>query len=152
MKTVAISTLGALGAAGFIAAVAAQSYNIDWYAVAGGGGTSSGGNYSVTGTIGQHDASLAMTGGKYAVVGGFWSYAAAVQMPGAPYLTVLNTGTNAVAVSWPFPSDGYILQQNADLNTTNWSAVGATPNDNGTTRTVIVSPPVGNMFFRLFHP
>ena len=34
----------------------AQSYSIDWYKIAGGGGTSTGGVYSVSGTIGQNDA------------------------------------------------------------------------------------------------
>ena len=34
----------------------AQNYSIDWYEVAGGGGTSTGDVYSVTGTIGQPDA------------------------------------------------------------------------------------------------
>ena len=36
--------------------VRAQSYSIDWFKIAGGGGTSTGGVYSVSGTIGQHDA------------------------------------------------------------------------------------------------
>lgn len=34
----------------------AQNYSIDWFKVAGGGGMSTGGVYSVNGTIGQHDA------------------------------------------------------------------------------------------------
>ena len=51
----------------------AQSYNIDWYKIAGGGGTSTGGVYTVTGTIGQPDASGAMTGGNYSLTGGFWA-------------------------------------------------------------------------------
>jgi hypothetical protein len=34
----------------------AQSYSIDWYKVAGGGGVSTGGVYSVSGTIGQPEA------------------------------------------------------------------------------------------------
>ena len=51
----------------------AQSYSIDWYKVSGGGGTSTGGTYSVSGTIGQHDAGGAMTGGNYSLTGGFWA-------------------------------------------------------------------------------
>ena len=51
----------------------AQSYSIDWYKVAGGGGTSTGGTYSVSGTIGQHDAGGPMTGGSYSLTGGFWA-------------------------------------------------------------------------------
>ena len=152
MKTVTISLLTGLVAAGFIVAVGAQSYSVDWHTVDGGGGTSSGGSYSVTGTIGQPDASGAMSGGNYSVVGGFWSYAAAVQMPGAPFLTLVNTGTNTVVVSWPYPSTGFVLQQNADLGTTNWTDVSTTPIDDSDNRTVIVSPPVGNRFYRLFHP
>jgi hypothetical protein len=42
----------------------AQSYSIDWHKISGVGGTSTGGVYSVTGTIGQHDAGGAMTGGN----------------------------------------------------------------------------------------
>ncbi|HXR05029.1 MAG TPA: hypothetical protein VN836_10025, partial [Verrucomicrobiae bacterium] len=34
----------------------AQQYSIDWHKVAGGGGTSSGGTFAVSGTIGQPDA------------------------------------------------------------------------------------------------
>src|ERR1035441_2541629 len=36
--------------------IRAQNYTVDWYKVSGGGGTSSGAQYTVTGTIGQHDA------------------------------------------------------------------------------------------------
>ena len=41
----------------------AQQYSIDWYKIAGGGGTSTGGTYAVSGTIGQHDAGGPMTVG-----------------------------------------------------------------------------------------
>src|ERR1700735_771040 len=61
-----------------------QSYSINWYKVAGGGGTSSGGNYSINGTIGQPDASGAMTGGGHSLTGGFWSLIAVVQSAGLP--------------------------------------------------------------------
>jgi len=51
----------------------AQQYSIDWYKVAGGGGTSIGGTYAVSGTIGQPDAGGPLSGGNYSVTGGFWS-------------------------------------------------------------------------------
>jgi len=35
----------------------AQSYAIDWFTIDGGGGTSTGGAYTVSGTVGQPDAS-----------------------------------------------------------------------------------------------
>ena len=49
----------------------AQIYSIDWHKVAGGGGTSTGGLYSISGTIGQHDAGGPLTDGNYSVTGGF---------------------------------------------------------------------------------
>ena len=48
----------------FCLRVQGQSYSVDWYKVAGGGGTSTGGTYTVNGTIGQPDASGAMSGGN----------------------------------------------------------------------------------------
>ena len=75
----------------------AQQYSIDWYKVAGGGGTSTGGTYSVSGTIGQHDASGPMTGGNYSLTGGFWALISVVQTPGAPTLYISHSG-NTVTV------------------------------------------------------
>ena len=66
-------TLGLIILALAVLSARAPSYSIDWYKIAGGGGTSTGGVYSVSGTIGQPDASGAMTGGNYSVTGGFWS-------------------------------------------------------------------------------
>ena len=126
----------------------AQSYSIDWYKVAGGGGTSTGGVYAVSGTIGQHDAG-SMTGGQYALIGGFWGLIGVVPVPGSPLLQVANTGTNTVVIWWPSPSTGFILQQNGDLRTTNWLTAPQTVTDNGTTRSIVVNPPVGDLFYRL---
>jgi hypothetical protein len=109
----------------------AQSYSIDWHKIAGGGGTSSNGQYSVSGTIGQHDAGGPMTGGNYSLTGGFWALFA-VQTQGAPLLSITRTPTNSVLISWPSPSTGFVLQQNANLTTSNWVTVPQTPVDNGT--------------------
>jgi hypothetical protein len=130
----------------------AQSYSIDWSTVDGGGGTSTGGVYSVSGTIGQPDAGT-MSGGNFTLDGGFWGVIAAVQTPGAPTLSIVRTTTNTVTVTWPSPSTGWNLQQNANsVASMNWSNVTATIQDNGTTRTLIVSPPAGNRFYRLHKP
>ncbi|HUC85210.1 MAG TPA: hypothetical protein VL970_08465, partial [Candidatus Acidoferrales bacterium] len=59
----------------------AQSYSIDWFKIAGGGGTSSNGQFSVSGTIGQPDAGGPLTGGSFSLAGGFWALYA-VQTPG----------------------------------------------------------------------
>jgi len=50
-----------------------QQYFLDWSKVAGGGGTSTGLNYSVSATIGQNDASGPLNGGNYSLTGGFWT-------------------------------------------------------------------------------
>ena len=44
-------------------AATAQNYAINWWKIAGGGGTSAGGAYQLSGTVGQSDASGALTGG-----------------------------------------------------------------------------------------
>ena len=130
----------------------AQSYSIDWFTIDGGGGTSTGGVYSVSGTIGQPDAGPTMSGGNYSVDGGFWPIIAAVQTPGAPMLTVTLTTTNTAIVSWLYPSSGFALQQNTNLNTTNWVVPAQTVTNNGAINYIIVNPPSANRFYRLFKP
>ena len=127
----------------------AQSYSIDWHKIAGGGGTSTGGVYSVSGTIGQHDAGGPMTGGNYSITGGFWSLISIVPVPGAPALAIQRLNPTSVKISWPSLSTGYLLQQNSDLNTANWFNSAGTVNDDGTTKSVTISPPSGTLFFRL---
>jgi hypothetical protein len=131
----------------------AQSYSIDWSTIDGGGGTSTGGVYSVSGTIGQPDAGK-MSGGNYTIDGGFWGIIAAVQTPGAPLLSItLNSQLSTITLSWLLPSTGFTLQQNTNsVSSVNWSNVLTTPADDGTTKTIVVNPPTGNRFYRLFKP
>jgi hypothetical protein len=121
----------------------AQQYSIDWYKVAGGGGTSTGGVYAVSGTIGQPDASAPLTGGGYSLTGGFWALYA-VQTPGAPLLTITYFGNQAV-VSWPLSATGWTLQTNNNLTAGAWGNYLGTVVNNSVTN----SPPRGNIFFRL---
>ena len=121
----------------------AQSYNIDWYKVAGGGGTSTGGVYTVTGTIGQPDASGTMTGGNYSLTGGFWAIYA-VQTPGAPLLTITHIGNKAI-VSWDPTISGWTLQTNVNLVTATWGNYQGTVVNNSVTNV----PPPNNLFYRL---
>jgi len=128
----------------------AQSYSIDWYKIAGGGGISTNGNYTVSGTIGQPDASAAMTGGNYSLTGGFWSLIQVVQTPGLPNLTITHSG-NSVVVSWP-NTGTYTLQQNSNLALpAGWATSGypVTTNSPAGTNSITITPPTGNLFFRL---
>ena len=125
----------------------AQQYSIDWYKIAGGGGTSTGGTYAVSGTIGQHDAGGPMTGGNYSLTGGFWALISVVQTPGAPTLYISQSG-NTVKVYWQAVS-GWNLQQNSNLaNPGGWSVNNSWAPSNGTNYLSLSSPP-GNLFFRL---
>jgi hypothetical protein len=126
-------------------------YSIDWYKVSNGGGTSAAGTYSLSGTIGQHDAGGPMQGGAFSLTGGYWALSA-IQTLGAPVLTIFLTPTNTAVVSWVSPSTGFSLQQNTNLNTTNWATPSQTVNDNGVTRFILVNPPTGSRFYRLHHP
>jgi hypothetical protein len=125
----------------------AQTYSVDWYKIAGGGGTSTGGTYQVSGTIGQHDAGNAMTGGNYSLTGGFWSLISVVQTPGAPLLTITYAGNQAI-VSWSPSVTGWTLQTNRNLATPTWGNYSGAVINNSVTN----SPPQGNLFFRLSHP
>ena len=129
----------------------AQNYSIDWYKIAGGGGTSAGGAYSVSGTIGQPDASSTMTGGSYSLTGGFWSLISVVQTAGLPNLTISYVG-NQVVVSWP-DTGAYTLQQNGDIATAaNWAASGYTVNTANGVSSITITAPAGKLFFRLSKP
>ena len=128
----------------------AQPYSIDWYKVSGGGGTSTGATYQVSGTIGQHDAGGPMTGGSYSLTGGFWALISVVQTAGAPTLYISHSG-NTVTVYWQDVS-GWNLQQNSNLTLpANWTVNSSWTTSNGTNYLNLTSPP-GNLFFRLSNP
>ncbi len=56
-----------------LSAATANSFEISWYTVDGGGALqSTGGTYALSGSIGQPDAGR-VTGGSYALTGGFWA-------------------------------------------------------------------------------
>jgi hypothetical protein len=88
-----------------------------------------------------------MTGGNYSLMGGFWALYV-VQTTGAPLLTISRTN-NAVMIFWPATSTNWMLQQNANLSSTNWITAPETIMDNGTSKYMIVSQPAGNQFYRL---
>ena len=66
--------------------------DIPWHTIDGGGGTSTGGTFSLSGTIGQHDAGGPMTGGTFSLTGGFWAGSAAA--PSCPLDYNLDTVLN----------------------------------------------------------
>jgi hypothetical protein len=120
---------------------------LDWHKIAGGGGSSTGGTFSISGTIGQHDAGGPMSGGNFSVTGGFWALIQIVQAPGAPTLYISHSG-NSVLVFWQ-DVGSWTLQQNGDLAVTNgWSDSSGITTVNGTNYLTIPNP-TGRHFFRL---
>ena len=128
-------------------ALPAQTYSIDWYKVAGGGGTSTGGVYSVSGTAGQQDAGGPMTNGQYSVTGGFWALPIAVQTTNAPTLAIIPAAPGWATISWTPPTPGFVLQETVSLAPTNW-----TNSPSGATNPITVPAVPPAKFYRLNKP
>jgi len=124
-----------------------QNYAINWHTIDGGGGTSTGGVYSLSGTIGQPDAGGPMTNGQYSVTGGFWVLPTVIQTEGAPTLTIVAAGAGQAQISWTPDTPGFVLQETLSLAPTNW--VNA---PSGATNPIVVPATGPTKFYRLFKP
>ena len=144
LRTTRVIQLAALT---LVAWVARGQFTVDWSTVDGGGSSSTGGVYSVSGTIGQPDTGT-MIGGNFTLQGGFWPGVAVVQTPGAPTLSIQATNQTLV-LTWPAPATGYVLQENPSLTTTNWTTVSNAPAIVVGEKRVTISSPLVNRFYRL---
>ncbi len=129
----------------------AQSYSINWSTIDGGGGTSTGAVYTVSGTIGQPDVGT-LSGGTYTLNSGFWGAIAPVQTPGAPYLWITLTPTNTALIWWELSSTSWRLQATTNLVPTGAVWTDCSYQTNSATCYRLESPPNGNRFFRLQSP
>ena len=120
------------------------NYTVDWFTIDGGGGTSTGGSFTLSGSVGQPDAGAAMTGGGFTLVGGFWAAPMAVQTPGAPALTVMRAGPGLAAISWNPPTPGFMLQSSPTLIPPTWTNASS-----GTTNPIIIPATLPARFYRL---
>ena len=105
----------------------AQTYSIDWFKIAGGGGTS--------------------TNGVYAVSGGFWALPNLVPTPGTPTLHVTSAAPGFATIWWTPPTPGFTLQSTDSLSPTNW--VNA---PSGTNNPATVPATLPTRFYRLYKP
>jgi hypothetical protein len=124
----------------------AGDFAIDWLGIDAGGGTSTNGQYSLTGTIGQPDAGGPMTNGTYAVTGGFWVLPVASDSTTPSLFIELGT-PGFVTVGWTSAISGFALQSATNVALANWvDALTGTNNP--------VSLPIGpeRRFFRLRKP
>ena len=69
-----------------------------------------------------------------------------------PALSISLTATNTVVVTWPSAWPGYTLQQNSDLTTTNWVNATNPITIVSNEYEVIISPLIGQQFYRLMDP
>jgi hypothetical protein len=128
-------------------AIIAQTYSIDWHKVAGGGGTSTGGVYSVSGTVGQHDAGGPLTNGVYSLTGGYWALPIAVQTTNAPTLAIVPAAPGWAVISWTPSTPGFVLQETSSLSLTNWiNSLSAATNP------ITVPAVLPSKFYRLHKP
>jgi hypothetical protein len=141
-----ILTLGSL----LTPALHAQSggaFDLGWSKIAGGGGTSAGGAFAVSGTIGQPDASGPMTGGKFTLTGGFWPLPIAVQSENAPTLVILSAAPGWATISWSPAMSGFVLQASPMLTPPAWTNVLS-----GATNPITVRAALSARFYRLAKP
>jgi hypothetical protein len=143
MRSILILIVGACILSGVLHAQLA----INWFTIGAGGGTATGGVYSVSGSIGQPDAGNAMTNGQYSVTGGFWALPMVVQTPGAPRLTIVPSGPGQATIAWSPNTPAFVLQETLSLSPTNWIN-----SPSGATNPVVVPVNLPAKFYRLFKP
>lgn len=135
-----------------VASVAAQDLSLQRGAFPAGGGTSIGENFSLSGAIGQPDATtVPLSGGQFTVAGGFWNLLL-LQTPGAPALNISFLSATTARIAWPLNHSGFTLQMNPDLGVNNWSPLADSVQSNGTENFVIVNSSGGIKLYRLFRP
>ena len=75
MKKIAAAMMCSLAVCSCVALAGPSggSFEITWYTIdVGGTNNATGGNFTLSGTIGQPDAGAVMTGGQFSLAGGFW--------------------------------------------------------------------------------
>jgi hypothetical protein len=120
-------------------------YTLDWSAIEGGGGESSGGNFAVSGALGQPESGGSMSGGEFTVEGGFLSI---IAVDGPP-LKIAHNHNGTVTVAWPSAFTPLPLQQSADLTPESWEESEYPLTDDGITRSITFTPVAARLFFRL---
>jgi hypothetical protein len=150
MRTLTLILVLAAAASGDrLHAQSGGGFELKWSTIDGGGGTSTGGVFSVSGTIGQPDAGTA-TGAGYQLRSGYWGV---IQTSGAPLLRITRSGGNVI-LSWPNPSTTFHLQQTSTLPglPAAWTDVASLPVVAGPNLQVTLPAGPGNRFFRLKSP
>ena len=128
--------------------LARGQFAFDWYSIDGGGGMSTGGRYTLSGTIGQADANpVTLTGGGYALEGGFWpGVIVPANTGGAPALFVQLSGASII-ILWSPTLPGFSLEQSGTLLPGSWA-----PAPSGADNPAMIPLGNGPTFYRLKKP
>jgi uncharacterized repeat protein (TIGR01451 family) len=97
-RVLSLALLAVAGLALLPSGAAAQPYDVSWWTVDGGGGSSAGGSYVLTGTAGQPDAGGPYAGAPYGLHSGFWALAAGGAIGPQADLSVSKTDGQASSV------------------------------------------------------
>ena len=127
----------------------AQNYQLDWFTLDGGGGTSIGNGYSLSGTIGQPDATTS-SGGAFKLEGGFWP-AFETNRTNSLNLRIGRMPTGVV-IAWSVYHPGYKLEAAALLPTNHWVEIPIEPVISGFDYTVLLPADPAQRYFRLRQP
>jgi len=129
--------------------VVSQPFEINWYTVDGGGGTSTGGPFTLSGTVGQPDAG-ALAGGSYTLVGGFWSLAPAAPVSPALYASLAG---GEIEISWTAAASGFVLEETPRIGSDAvWQAADGTLVRRGDEMVFHAPAGVGERYYRLRRP
>jgi hypothetical protein len=72
--------------------------------------------------------------------------------PPAPQLNVSVSSTNVLVFTWTSSSNGFLLQTNASLPTTNWVTLTNQPVTVGSSNQIVLPAPANSVFYRLTLP
>lgn len=104
---------------------ARAQYSLQWHTSDAGGGESTGGSYSLNGTIAQPDAAAPSAGDGYTLQSGYWTFPD-ISAP-LPDLT-LTLDSGFVILTWDDPGFPVVLEASADLDL--WTPVDPLPATN----------------------
>lgn len=124
---------------------ARAQYAIDWFTIDGGGGTSSGGAYTLSGTIGQLDAGT-LRGGSYTLEGGFWPGIIVPSSGETPTLFIQQSGASLI-ILWSPAIPGFSMEQSSTLLPGSWA-----PASSGAENPATIPLGSGPTFYRLKKP
>ena len=144
----------ALGAIVVLLASSASAQTVvDWHEVAAGGGTSTGGAYEVSGTVGQPDAGPTLRCGSIALQGWFWALIGVLQTDGAPALGIFGNHDGTATLTWAVAGgEGFLLQVATDLELQDWTNESTPPAVADGTYQVTVPLSGARRTYRLWKP